>query len=322
MYKCKYHPCPYESKRDSNCKQHMEKAHGWAYVRSKNNGKNKKPQTTKATPQTPKTTTPGSCTLGTPSEYGEASTAFETSPYSVEQSADGSVFASESPVQSLMDEPLMGFDDTFGPFDPTLPWNQPHNGFSPAEPSNYTGSSHRPSWDSGMTNAPTVPSSFGTSMTPPDEDPLFGNSFDWSNMGADFDSFNIQLSMAAAGPVEKLPFPAFSRNLSISFEQPVDDQIPSLSPGAHGNAMLYSPYSQNDESIEDNFGDYTQVPAKPAHDFSLYDSNTKDPNPSVAGGDAMFQDLSNFSFPAGWSGRGTDLAQQFGMNDLMHIDDE
>ena len=39
MFRCHYHPCPYESKRESNCKQHMEKAHGWAYVRSKNNGK-------------------------------------------------------------------------------------------------------------------------------------------------------------------------------------------------------------------------------------------------------------------------------------------
>jgi uncharacterized C2H2 Zn-finger protein len=39
LYKCKFSPCPYQSKRESNCKQHMEKAHGWVYVRSKNNGK-------------------------------------------------------------------------------------------------------------------------------------------------------------------------------------------------------------------------------------------------------------------------------------------
>lgn len=35
-YKCQFSPCPYTSSRESNCKQHMEKAHGWAYVRSKN----------------------------------------------------------------------------------------------------------------------------------------------------------------------------------------------------------------------------------------------------------------------------------------------
>lgn len=41
LYKCLYTPCPYSSKRESNCKQHMEKSHGWTYVRSKNNGKNR-----------------------------------------------------------------------------------------------------------------------------------------------------------------------------------------------------------------------------------------------------------------------------------------
>ncbi|KAI0189246.1 hypothetical protein F4808DRAFT_45850 [Astrocystis sublimbata] len=35
MYECDYKPCPYKSKRESNCKQHMEKAHGWTYKRSK-----------------------------------------------------------------------------------------------------------------------------------------------------------------------------------------------------------------------------------------------------------------------------------------------
>lgn len=39
LYHCLYKPCPYTSKRESNCKQHMEKAHGWNYVRSKSNGK-------------------------------------------------------------------------------------------------------------------------------------------------------------------------------------------------------------------------------------------------------------------------------------------
>ena len=41
LYHCLFEPCPYTSKRESNCKQHMEKAHGWDYVRSKSNGKGK-----------------------------------------------------------------------------------------------------------------------------------------------------------------------------------------------------------------------------------------------------------------------------------------
>lgn len=37
-FPCQYASCTYESKRESNCKQHMEKKHGWSYVRSKSNG--------------------------------------------------------------------------------------------------------------------------------------------------------------------------------------------------------------------------------------------------------------------------------------------
>ncbi|KAF5633916.1 zinc finger transcription factor ace1 [Fusarium tjaetaba] len=33
-YECAFKPCPYKSKREMNCKQHMEKVHGWTYVRS------------------------------------------------------------------------------------------------------------------------------------------------------------------------------------------------------------------------------------------------------------------------------------------------
>ncbi|KAI1641469.1 hypothetical protein F4809DRAFT_636755 [Biscogniauxia mediterranea] len=38
MFECLFKPCPYKSKRESNCKQHMEKSHGWTYVRTKTNG--------------------------------------------------------------------------------------------------------------------------------------------------------------------------------------------------------------------------------------------------------------------------------------------
>lgn len=67
MYHCMFPPCPYSSKRESNCKQHMEKAHGWQYVRSKSNGRKKADSTgpesaqqTPATPFTPLDTTPNS----------------------------------------------------------------------------------------------------------------------------------------------------------------------------------------------------------------------------------------------------------------------
>ncbi|KAM4060207.1 zinc finger transcription factor ace1 [Hirsutella rhossiliensis] len=39
MFECFFAPCPYKSKRESNCKQHMEKAHGWLRNRNKPDGK-------------------------------------------------------------------------------------------------------------------------------------------------------------------------------------------------------------------------------------------------------------------------------------------
>ncbi|EON61935.1 hypothetical protein W97_01153 [Coniosporium apollinis CBS 100218] len=55
--------CGYASKRESNCKQHMEKQHGYDYVRSKGNGRRRGTEATGQTPQTPLTpvmNTPGS----------------------------------------------------------------------------------------------------------------------------------------------------------------------------------------------------------------------------------------------------------------------
>ncbi|KAJ9157703.1 Zinc finger transcription factor ace1 [Pleurostoma richardsiae] len=53
MYECLYKPCPYKSKRESNCKQHMEKAHGWTYVRTKTNGKKSGSKPNSAAQMTP-----------------------------------------------------------------------------------------------------------------------------------------------------------------------------------------------------------------------------------------------------------------------------
>lgn len=48
-YNCKY--CTFKTKRESNCKQHMEKKHGWTYERVKGSGKFVR--TPGQTPQTP-----------------------------------------------------------------------------------------------------------------------------------------------------------------------------------------------------------------------------------------------------------------------------
>ncbi|KAE8145686.1 hypothetical protein BDV25DRAFT_164091 [Aspergillus avenaceus] len=82
LFSCRIPGCSYASKRESNCKQHMEKTHGWTYERTKSNGKNKavKPSSAQTTPQsssipspagshpTVDLSTPPSCETASPSE--------------------------------------------------------------------------------------------------------------------------------------------------------------------------------------------------------------------------------------------------------------
>ena len=66
-FHCKY--CTFKTKRDSNCKQHMEKKHGWTYERVK--GSAKLLRTPQRTPQTPSMSTPSvSDGWGNTSVYG------------------------------------------------------------------------------------------------------------------------------------------------------------------------------------------------------------------------------------------------------------
>ena len=292
----------------------MEKAHGWNYVRSKNNTKTngKKPTTSRTplTPPTPQITTPGSQILDAPTpEYDEASSSNHPyGTYADQQSLSGSTIASEeSTPYSNLDEPSMEFDPSFVAFQPDFTFNDPYRAFTPADSSEYPNDSHRPSWDaSSMTHEATMPSSFATSL--PDQDPVFGENFDWSNMNMnnDFTSYNAQM-ITPANSVENRPFDAFSRNPSICIEHP------HLSPGAQGHVMLYSPYSNNDGSVEEGFEDLTQ---KPVGDFALFDAPQGTSSLTAADNEAMFPELSAFA-PSAWSGRGTELAHHLGMPDLM-----
>ncbi|KAL8790835.1 MAG: hypothetical protein Q9213_000459 [Squamulea squamosa] len=314
MYKCQYRPCPYESKRESNCKQHMEKAHGWAYVRSKNNGKTKKNQMGK-TPPTPQVTTP-SFDASSP-EFGVASSSHGYGgAYSVAPSMNDS---EDSHPHSALNTPFMDIDDRFAPFEVNdFAWNESYNGTNPANPSPFTPASQRFSLDAGsMTNAPSNHSSFETLLTPHDH--LLAENYDWSNMemNNEFTSLNIQLATPASS-IETRPLDAFGYNSSICVDQAPGGQVPSLSPGAQGNVMLYSPYSQNGGAVDEGYEDFS---GKPTQDFALFDSAPGSSGMTGNDNQRMFQDLSNF-VPSVWSGRGTALAQQLGMNNFMEVDEE
>ena len=88
LYECHFKPCPYRSKRESNCKQHMEKAHGWVYQRSKNNGKNRpqKPTTTNTNNGLP---TPTITNIQTPSSDANTVATPENDDYDMQAPFDG-----------------------------------------------------------------------------------------------------------------------------------------------------------------------------------------------------------------------------------------
>ena len=292
MFKCHYHPCPYESKRESNCKQHMEKAHGWVYVRSKNNGKAGRGSQSGKTPPTPQISTPGS------NIFAVASPKLD-----------------ELPLDDLHKESTFGleqtFEETFGPFDSNFYWKDASADYTLGGLAGYSSNSHRPSWDSSTANT--------TEGTVEDES-LFGDNFDWSNMDHDLMSLSVQLSTPATS-VEQRPLDVFSRNASASLEcsPQLHDQALSLSPGAQGDAMLYSPYSipPNEDLMDEGYGEVPQeLASRPTQDFSLFDpSGITD---TVDG--AMFDELPPI-VGTGWHGRGQDLAQQLGMSgDLMQLD--
>lgn len=312
MYKCQYHPCPYESKRESNCKQHMEKAHGWAYVRSKNNGKSgKKATKVGKTPSTPHITTPSSYIFeASGSEFGGDSTSPYMSHYSVAPSANGSP-GNGSSHSSNLESPYLGVDESMTTYEPTFSWGDSYNRLTPQS---YTPSSHRLSMDS-LTTPPTAPSSY-------EMEPLFGGTYDWSNLdlsssNLDLTSMNIQLDTTSPLPMETRPLHVYSRNPSISVEEAQSIKNPNLSPGAQGNQMLYSPY--HNEVVDEGYGDFATNSGKPATDFALFDSR-----PSSSLGGSLFSDIPSLPAfqPTTWSGRGSDLTQQLGMNEMMQLDEE
>jgi uncharacterized C2H2 Zn-finger protein len=130
-YNCMFNPCTYTSKRESNLKQHMEKAHGWKYVRSKKNGKRGQTpsasegspnQTTPPTPSMPLTPAMSTPVSSLSTELPSPSSGHMPSPYSQTMSAnepvifngsygDGYTNMANGQAFSFADPPMMsGYD--------------------------------------------------------------------------------------------------------------------------------------------------------------------------------------------------------------------
>ncbi len=88
--------------------------------------------------------------------------------------------------------------------------------------------------------------------------------------------------------------------------------------------MLYSPHSANEIAADEGFDEFVAESGKPTADFALFDGSQATSSLCSTSNDGMFPELSTFGsqFAApGWSGDGTELAEPFGMNDMMDLDD-
>jgi hypothetical protein len=237
LYECHFKPCPYRSKRESNCKQHMEKAHGWTYVRSKNNGKNRDKSTTTTnnglvTPQTTNIRTPSSDgnTVDTPEEDD-----FDMQPY------DGSV----------MYDNQINFPDFNGNLEMDMyPGNQLHLDFSPI--SDLQSSTHSPYTSNTLAGQDHSADQFQNGdFNLFDQDDLYNANVQLPTPSRDiFQHSAFETSGAAYG----------------------SEVAPHFSPVGHGNTMLYTPTSLlEDEGYEDIMPNGCQMGTA---DFQLFPSST------------------------------------------------
>ncbi|KAH7379305.1 hypothetical protein DE146DRAFT_626199 [Phaeosphaeria sp. MPI-PUGE-AT-0046c] len=232
QYKCLYPPCTYASKRESNCKQHMEKAHGWEYVRSKSNGRKKAPSNDDRSPTTPLTPflgTPLSATLTTPV------TPFAPSPQ-VPMIDAFDYYGFGTPSLSVQ-----GFQDDFRRDSVTT--NGSHFTFS---------SGH----------SPIEPTSFDDAVTPEDTAINHNDIFNNCGMGNGFtNAFQQQPTPALSMGGFDFDLPFTTANMS--------NGLPHLSPMAQPDVTLFSPQMHMDEGYGDLD---MQAFSRPTEDFTLFDT--------------------------------------------------
>jgi hypothetical protein len=226
MHHCMFPPCSYSSKRESNCKQHMEKAHNWTYVRSKSNGRNKNPMAgpssvklTPSTPLTPRDATPLSGYTPesnfTPSPWWPADNGFNFG----EQSTAEAFTGYETAGVRRDSTTTAATNFTFS------------SGFSPDQ----------------------FPAAFDTA--PPSENLNFNSPlFPTDGVNMDFGNFTTAFQQPTpAMSVAELDFsmPQFTTG---GAEQSVQQDL-HISPTGHGDVTLYSPAEVNlpDEGYGDGF---------------------------------------------------------------------
>ncbi|KAF7562226.1 hypothetical protein G7046_g1919 [Stylonectria norvegica] len=231
MYKCLFEPCPYKSKRESNCKQHMEKAHDWHYVRTKTNGK-KLPTKMEGMAQS----TPPSGNMLTP----------ETTP---------SVYNVPTPpqAQDMPDMmPLMGSD--FPVYQSNHDWISTY-GLQPDALDNMDLALENPSPASASSYEQYPPYQNGSAFIISPEEDIYAANMQLPTQFPILDQSNMYNKMMPQQmPLYQAPQPC-----------PIPTGAPQFSPVGQQNAMLFTPSSMRD--VDEGFDD---AYAGDGNDFQLF----------------------------------------------------
>jgi uncharacterized C2H2 Zn-finger protein len=252
LFKCRFENCKYASKRESNCKQHMEKAHGWTYVRSKNNGKNRNKSSTAPSIVHGSLPTPATDNIRTPSSNGDLAgfgddldDLMKYGPPSGPSILDSN--ENDFPTYNYNDSEMLNFPQTINiDFSPV---SEQLNQFSSSEQSPFSEyAEYQPNQTHFDEQFPTAPT-FGTN-------------------GADFNLFEGEDLYGA--PVH-LPTPQ-PEQFSRFFDSSCVDTLAQFSPAGNPSHTLYTPKSMR----EDNFDDLTTScdMNMPDGDFQLFPNFT------------------------------------------------
>ncbi|RDW95264.1 putative zinc finger transcription factor ace1 [Coleophoma crateriformis] len=265
MYECHFKPCSYKSKRESNCKQHMEKAHGWEYVRSKNNGKATKRESNGSS-VSGALPTPQMTNMQTPSSDGHGVNTPEEEDFDMGSGFDGAVMFDQHLTNDTLIFPPYNQDlDIFVP--------QPMFDFSPISDNNQSlGSSNdSPFMGSGMPDNNTFQD-------------FNGNSVDF-NLFGDEDLYNAHVQLPTPDPsVFQQALGQFDTS-GIPYQS---NPVPHISPVGHGNHMLYSPTSLRE--VDEGFEDFVPNNTHIGPDFQLFPSGCGS-GPSSSANSGLFGEI-------------------------------
>ena len=280
LFKCSFAPCTYQSKRESNCKQHMEKAHGWTYVRSKNNGRHsKKDSSVQPTPQTPSVSTPASKAVDLPTPVTGPSPSPYEPPLGYPQ--DPPFSFADPPMQNQTEDFQLFPENNFNTFPTSMDFEAFQSHLEGCDPNGFPTAldGHRQSFDSN-----SVPDLVGTSMgldgspVASTDNTSLNFDLDWSNLDpSNFDEEFTTMPMQVVTPEQPDQMNGintFSHDPAIAGPSPLPMQqtkIPGLSPGASSKLMLYSGDEYLDDSVTNMYG--TGYQPKSNNDFTLYDNS-------------------------------------------------